>query len=121
MVDLLVVGGCNLARVPYRLRVLVGYPGEHRNIVLREPELLHHRDADILRKAVELLDPGFGRLERREAVNVDAEGLRDPGVALGRCRGVELADRAEDTGGQSAPNVAACAMFVRASRFPPSE
>src|ERR671916_910274 len=52
VVDLLVVCDRNLARVPDRLGVFVGDPGEHRDLVLREAQLLHRRNTYVLGKAV---------------------------------------------------------------------
>src|SRR5207245_4571040 len=91
-VDRLVPDDVDLARVSDRLRVLVRDPGEHRDFLLGEAELLHRRDADFIGEPVDLLDPDPRSLEGRDAVHVDVETLRDARVTLWRRRRVVLAD-----------------------------
>src|SRR5437667_105112 len=79
-VDLLVAGDVDLARVADRLRILVRDPRQHRDLVLGEAELLHRRDADLVRQAVERLDARLRGLERLHAAGVDAEGDSDARV-----------------------------------------
>src|SRR5215212_6225382 len=102
VVDLLIVRDRDLAWVPDRLRVFVSDLGQHRDLVLREAQLLHCRYPDVLGQEVEFLDAGQGGFEWFERPNVRSERLCDPGVALGRGGGVVLAYRTEDAGCQGA-------------------
>src|SRR5207245_5198539 len=81
-VDLLVAGRVESPRVADRLWILECDPGEHRDLVLGETELLERRNVDGLGQTVELLDAGHGRLERVEPRGADAARLRD---AAGSC------------------------------------
>src|ERR687889_2703680 len=102
VVDLLIVRDRDLAWVPDRLRVFVSDLGQHRDLVLREAQLLHRRYPNVLGQAVEFLDASQGGLVRFEPPGIRSERLRDPGVALGRGGGVILTDRTEDAGRQGA-------------------